>query len=49
MDKTKQVLKLPDKSNRKEIGLTWNAVTEVAGVVVVDDVKLILNVQVTQS
>ncbi len=37
------------KINRKEFGLTWNAVTEAGGVVVGDDVKLILNVQVTQS
>ncbi|WP_375578833.1 YceI family protein [Marivirga tractuosa] len=37
------------KINRKEFGLTWNAVTEAGGVVVGDDVRLILNVQVTQS
>ena len=37
------------KINRNEIGLTWNAVTEVGGIVVVVDVKLILNFQVTQS
>ena len=37
------------KINRKEFGLTWSAVTEAGGVVVGDDVRLILNVQVTQS
>lgn len=37
------------KINRKEFGLTWNAVTEAGGVVVGDDVRLILNVQVIQS
>lgn len=37
------------KINRKEFGLTWNAVTEAGGVVVGDEVKLQLNVQVTQS
>lgn len=30
---------------RKEFGLTWDAVTEAGGVVVSDDVKLIMNVQ----
>ncbi|WKV10677.1 YceI family protein [Marivirga harenae] len=34
------------KINRKEFGLTWNAVTKTGGVVVSDDVKLMLNVQV---
>ncbi|MGM0580457.1 MAG: YceI family protein [Bacteroidota bacterium] len=37
------------KINRKEFGLTWNAVTEAGGVVVGDDVKLQMNVQVTQA
>jgi len=37
------------KINRKEFGLTCSAVTEAGGVVVGDDVRLILNVQVTQS
>ncbi|QNL21389.1 YceI family protein [Hyphobacterium sp. CCMP332] len=35
--------------NRKEFGLTWSMVTEAGGVVVGDDVKLQLNVQVVQS
>jgi polyisoprenoid-binding protein YceI len=33
------------KINRKEFGLTWSAVTEAGGVVVGDEVKLIMNVQ----
>jgi polyisoprenoid-binding protein YceI len=35
--------------NRKEFGLTWNAVTEAGSVVVGDKVKLQLNVQFVQS
>lgn len=31
--------------NRKEFGLSWNGVTEAGGIVVSDNVKLILNVQ----
>lgn len=34
---------------RKEFGLMWDAVTEAGGVVVSDDVRLILNVQFTQQ
>lgn len=33
------------KINRKEFGLTWDAVTEAGGVVVSDEVKLAVNVQ----
>lgn len=33
------------KISRKEYGLHWNAVTEAGGVVVGDEIKLILNVQ----
>lgn len=35
--------------NRKEFGLTWNAVTEAGNVVVGDEIKLQLNVQFIQS
>lgn len=35
--------------NRKEFGLTWSMVTEAGGVVVGDNVKLHLNVQVVKS
>jgi polyisoprenoid-binding protein YceI len=31
--------------NRKEFGLTWSQVTEAGGVVVGDDVRLMLNLQ----
>ncbi len=34
---------------RKEFGLTWDGVTEAGGVVVSDDVRLILNIQVTKQ
>ncbi|MFP8489947.1 hypothetical protein ACKGJO_12735 [Gracilimonas sp. Q87] len=33
----------------KEIGLKWNAVTEAGSVVVGDEVKLHMNVQVVES
>ncbi|SFC03175.1 YceI family protein [Spirosoma endophyticum] len=34
---------------RKEFGLTWDGVTEAGGVVVSDDVKLVLNIQLTKQ
>ncbi len=37
------------KINRKEYGLTWSMVTEAGGVVVGDDVKLALNVQLVEQ
>ena len=37
------------KVNRKEFGLKWDMVTEAGGVVVGDEVKLALNVQVVQK
>lgn len=37
------------KINRKDFGLTWSAVTEAGGVVVGDEVRLILNVQVAKA
>lgn len=37
------------KINRKEFGLTWGAVTEAGGVVVSDDVKLHLSVQMIKQ
>ncbi len=36
------------KINRKDFGLTWDGITEAGGVVVSDDVRLILNVQFAQ-
>ncbi|MEQ8469796.1 MAG: YceI family protein [Marinoscillum sp.] len=35
--------------NRKAFGLTWSMVTEAGGVVVGDDVRLLLNVQVVEQ
>ncbi len=35
--------------NRKEFGLQWNMVTEAGGVVVGDEIKLQLNIQVARS
>jgi polyisoprenoid-binding protein YceI len=37
------------KINRKEFGLNWSAVTEAGGVVVGDEVKLLLNIQVVKQ
>jgi polyisoprenoid-binding protein YceI len=37
------------KVNRKEFGLMWNAVTEAGGIVVGDDVKLLINVQLVRQ
>lgn len=37
------------KVNRKEFGLTWNGVTEAGGVVVSDEVKLNLNLQMVKQ
>ena len=34
---------------RKEFGLTWDGVTEAGGVVVSDDVKLVMNIQLTKQ
>jgi len=40
---------LTGKISRKEFGLKWNAVTEAGGVVVSDDVRLFLNVQMIKQ
>lgn len=45
---TKAGFELKGKINRKDFGLTWNGVTEAGGVVVSDEVKLHLNVQVAK-
>lgn len=42
---TKAGFEVEGKLNRQDYGLTWSAVTEAGGVVVSDDVKLLLNVQ----
>ncbi|MBT33265.1 MAG: hypothetical protein CMO01_26690 [Thalassobius sp.] len=46
---TKAGFEISGKVNRKEYGLSWSAVTEAGGVVVGDDVKLLLNVQVAKQ
>lgn len=46
---TKAGFEINGKINRKEFGLTWSAVTEAGGVVVSDDVKLQLNIQVVKG
>lgn len=46
---TKAGFEISGVVNRKEFGLSWSAVTEAGGVVVGDDVKLQLNVQVVKQ
>lgn len=46
---TKAGFELTGVVKRKEFGLSWDAVTEAGGVVVSDDVRLVLNVQVTKQ
>ena len=46
---TKAGFEVSGKLNRKEFGLTWDGVTEAGGVVVSDEVRLIMNIQVTKQ
>lgn len=46
---TKAGFEITGSINRKEFGLTWNAVTEAGNVVVGDQIKLQLNVQLVKS
>ena len=46
---TKAGFEISGEINRKEFGLKWSAVTEAGSVVVADNVKLNLNVQVVES
>ncbi len=46
---TKAGFEITGSINRKEFGLSWNAVTEAGNVVVADKIKLQLNVQFVQS
>jgi polyisoprenoid-binding protein YceI len=46
---TKAGFEINGKINRKEFGLTWSAVTEAGGLVVGDDVKLHMNVQLVKG
>ena len=46
---TKSGFEISGKINRKEFGLKWDMVTEAGGVVVADEVKLDLNIQLAKS
>lgn len=46
---TKAGFEISGKINRKEFGLSWSAVTEAGGIVVSDEVRLVLNVQFSKE
>lgn len=46
---TKAGFELNGKINRKDFGLTWNALTEAGGMVVSDEVKLLGNIQLIKQ
>lgn len=46
---TRAGFELNGKINRKDFGLNWSAVTEAGGLVVADDVKLHINVEVVKG
>lgn len=46
---TKAGFEITGKINRKEFGLTWGAVTEAGGVVLADDVKINVQVQMVKQ
>lgn len=46
---TKSGFEISGTINRKEFGLNWSMITEAGGVVVGDDVKLLLNIQVVKA
>lgn len=46
---TKAGFEINGKINRKEFGLTWNAATEAGGVLVGEEVKLHINVQLAKA
>jgi polyisoprenoid-binding protein YceI len=46
---TKAGFELNGKINRKEFGLHWNVVTEAGGMVVADEIKLMMNVELVKS
>ena len=46
---TKAGFEVTGTIKRKEFGLTWDGVTEAGGVVVSDDVRLLMNIQVTKQ
>ena len=46
---TKAGFTINGKINRKDFGLTWNAVTEAGGVVVSDDVRIVAEIQLVEQ
>jgi polyisoprenoid-binding protein YceI len=46
---TKAGFELNGKINRKDFGLQWNAITEAGGLVVADEIKLMMNVELSKS
>jgi len=46
---TKAGFEVTGKINRKEFGLTWNAATEAGGVLVGEDIKLHINIQLAKN
>lgn len=46
---TKAGFEITGKINRQEFGLKWSAVTEAGGVVVSDDVKLVMSIQMAKT
>ena len=48
-DNVKAGFEVTGKINRKEYGLTWSAVTEAGAIVVGDDIKLNLNIQLAKQ
>lgn len=46
---TKAGFTINGKMNRKDFGLTWNAVTEAGGVVVSDEVRIIAEIQLIEQ
>jgi polyisoprenoid-binding protein YceI len=46
---TKVGFELTGKLHRKEYGLNWNAITEAGGVVVSDEVKILINVELSRQ
>jgi polyisoprenoid-binding protein YceI len=45
---TKAGFELKGKINRKDFGLTWNGATEAGGIVVSEEIKLLMNIQVAK-
>lgn len=46
---TKAGFEMSGKINRKDFGLKWSAITEAGGVVVSDEVRLVMNVQLVKQ